>query len=171
MRILNIEAYRQMQIVGSSLPTDQIKQLKEIDEYSYNMFLKKFGSIDNYIEEKTKLDSIMKRYYTHQKDMQLILPESLIELYNLHDCKLISVDKNIDSIKISIDSKNEYSNINYIDFYNIATTDLKKSDTDWWILYVELYWEDNLYNFEFLAQDINGNIQEFRVISERIIIS
>jgi hypothetical protein len=135
------------------------------------MFLKKFGSIDNYIEEKTKLDSIMKRYYTHQKDMQLILPESLIELYNLHDCKLIFADINNNSIKVSIDSKREYSNINYIDFCNITTTNLKELDTDWWILYVELYKEDNLYNFEFLAQAINGDIQEFNVICESIVVS
>ncbi|MCF7923620.1 MAG: DUF4085 domain-containing protein [Candidatus Izimaplasma sp.] len=171
MRILNIEAYRRMQMVGSSLPVDQIEKLKEIDEYAYNMFLEKFGSIEKYIKEKNKLDSIMKKYYTHQKEMQLILPKSLIELYNLHDCKLISADINNNSVKVSIDSKGQYSNINYIDFYNVSTTNLNELNTEWWILYVELYKEDNLYNFEFLAQDINGDIKEFSAISENIITS
>ena len=171
MRILNIEAYRQMQMVGSSLPVDQIEKLKEIDEYAFNMFLEKFGSIEKYIKEKNKLDSIMKKYYNHQKEMQLILPKSLIELYNLHDSKLIVADINNNSIKVSIDSKSQYSNINYIDFYNVSITNLNELNTEWWILYFELYKEDNLYNFEFLAQDINGNIKEFNVICESIVVS
>lgn len=171
MRILNIEAYRQMQMVGSSLPVDQIEKLKEIDEYAFNMFLEKFGSIEKYIKEKNKLDSIMKKYYNHQKEMQLILPKSLIELYNLHDSKLIVADINNNSVKVSIDSKSQYSNINYIDFYNVSITNLNELNTEWWILYFELYKEDNLYNFEFLAQDINGNIKEFNVICESIVVS
>jgi len=171
MRILNIEAYRQMQMVGSSLPVDQIEKLKEIDEYAFNMFLEKFGSIEKYIKEKNKLDSIMKKYYNHQKEMQLILPKSLIELYNLHDSKLIVADINNNSVKVSIDSKSQYSNINYIDFYNVSITNLNELNTEWWILYFELYKEDNLYNFEFLAQAINGDIQEFNVICESIVVS
>jgi hypothetical protein len=171
MRILNIEAYKKMQILGSSFPVDKIETLKEIDEYTYKNFINKFGSNENYIEEKNKFDLIMKKYYNHQNYTQSKIPQPLMELYDLHDCKLVSCDKNIHSTKMSIDSTGEQSSINYIDFQNVSTTNLRELKTELWILYVELYKEDNLYDFQFLAQDINGNIEEFYIISEKIIIS
>ncbi|MBN2876143.1 MAG: DUF4085 family protein [Bacilli bacterium] len=170
MKILNTDACNLMQRVGNSFTLEQIEQVKEIDEKAYKMMLENYDPEFNYEEEKSKLDNLMKRYYQHQADMKSKLSEKYFELYNLHDCSIISTVINNDNLVANIDCSGGFTNIRKIEFKKVTKSKFEKKNDELWILYVEIYEENNKIDFQFIAYSSKGNLVEMSVECEEILI-
>lgn len=171
MKILNKEVYALMQRVGNNFPIEEIEKLKDVNVEAYNLLIQKYDPNYNYFDEKNKLDFIMKKYYEHQMKMETVIPEAILNLYNLHDCKFISAFIHNNSLRVSLDCKSGFCDVETIDFINVNSTNVEKIKGELWILYVELYKADNLFDFEILVQDEKGNLFEMYINCEEILIS
>lgn len=170
MKILTEDNYKLMQRVGTNFSLEQIEKVKEISEEAYLEMMKRYNSNYNQTEEKLKLDNVMQQYYNHISETENILPEELHELFNLHDCRLIKLNLSLNSMEMYIDSTNTYTGVSKITFTNVSNYDFNIDLKNAWIVYTELYAENEEYNFQLLIHTEDNIVKEISISSRKITI-
>ncbi|MDC0559130.1 DUF4085 domain-containing protein, partial [Candidatus Izimaplasma bacterium] len=153
----------------NGLPNYILDKVADINVLGLNRATKEvIDFITAYSESNQQIvDDAFKEYFKYQKETKVYLNESLIELYNLHDCTINNVDITDNLIVFELDNRGGFTNYSKISFLNVTGFNFEDNINSSWCLYSELHLLDKSIEFQMLIQN-QGNLEEISIVFDEL---
>lgn len=152
------------------LPETIVKQIADIRVFTLDKATRNvINAVTQFCEENDRIvTTVIEDYKRYIKENSTLLDIEIDGGFSFHDCKIIKSNKNDKSLKLLLDNKGSYTNIDEVIFENFNM--IKQDDLleDSWWLYEEIYKVNDNYEFHVLLQNKTMDLIDFIISAEQI---
>ncbi|WP_427107825.1 DUF4085 family protein [Lysinibacillus xylanilyticus] len=152
------------------LPETIVKQIADIRVFTLDKATRNvINAVTQFCEENDGIvTTVIEDYKRYIKENSTLLDREIDGDFSFLDCKIIKSIKNDKSLKLLLDNKGSYTNIDEVIFenFNIIKQDDLLEDS-WW-RYEEIYKVNDNYEFHVLLQNKTMDLIDFIISAEQI---
>lgn len=137
-----------IEFLKNNLPEDILKDVADIRVLALDKASKNIKKrIEKYCKENEKAtEKVMKDYFNYFKLIELEIPNKILDNYEFHDCKILSVNKAGNDIVFELDNSGGFTDITKIIYRNGHIIENNLEENSYWI-YDEIYKINDFYEF------------------------
>ncbi|SOC27523.1 uncharacterized protein DUF4085 [Ureibacillus xyleni] len=151
------------------LPETILNQIADLRVFALNKASRDvLDAVTKFCEENDRIiDKVSGDFRKYYQEASKSISKEIVENFAFHDCIVIKVVQNGNSLTLHLDTSGGFTDINEITFENMNI--LKQDDVleeAWW-LYEEVYKVEDKYEFHVLLQNKNMELIDFIISADR----